>query len=94
MNRYALYGIIIGCVFMLYIIFVVIIEPQEHCDIIIVGTGLAGLSSAYEAYRLSKGYLRIVMIEKDSSYGGNSKRATSGINLLNTPIQKINNEMK
>ena len=91
MNRYALYGIIIGCVFMLYIIFVVIIEPQEHCDIIIVGTGLAGLSSAYEAYRLSKGYLRIVMIEKDSSYGGNSKRATSGINLLNTPIQKINN---
>ena len=60
-------------------------------DIIIVGSGLAGLSAAYEANNISNGKLKICVIEQESKYGGNSMKATSGINILNSPIQKKEN---
>ena len=60
-------------------------------DIIIVGSGLAGLSVAYEANNISNGKLKICVIEQESKYGGNSMKATSGINMLNSPIQKKEN---
>lgn len=74
--------------FHLYQIFT--LNSTNKYDIIIVGSGLAGLTAAYQSYKLSPD-LKILILEKESIMGGNSMRATSGINLLNTPIQKLNN---
>lgn len=60
-------------------------------DIIIVGTGLAGLTAAHEAYKITEGQLKILLLESQSTFGGNSKKATSGINLIKTQTQAKNN---
>jgi flavocytochrome c len=57
-------------------------------DLIIVGAGLAGLTSAFEANKLSEGQKKILVLEKMPKFGGNSAKATSGINMLNTPLQE------
>uniref|UniRef100_A0A0G4FF44 Cytochrome b5 heme-binding domain-containing protein n=1 Tax=Chromera velia CCMP2878 TaxID=1169474 RepID=A0A0G4FF44_9ALVE len=56
-------------------------------QVIVVGGGLAGLSAAHSV--LEKGG-RVVVIDKSSFMGGNSTKATSGINgaLTQTQIQK------
>ena len=59
-------------------------------DIIVVGSGLAGLTAAYEANFISSGEQKILILEKEQGYGGNSMKATSGINILNSPIQAKN----
>lgn len=56
----------------------------QFYDIIIVGSGLAGLTAALEVYDDN---LSILLIEKESYLGGNSMKATSGINLLFTHAQ-------
>ena len=74
------------------IIIIINAENQnEIYDLVIIGSGLAGLTAAYEAYLKSNNTLKIALLEQLSSLGGNSKRATSGINLLETVPQKINN---
>ncbi|KAL1739088.1 FAD binding domain-containing protein [Schizophyllum fasciatum] len=55
---------------------------------IIVGGGLAGLSAAHTA--LENG-ASVVLIDKKPSLGGNSVKASSGINGAGTPAQKANN---
>ena len=57
-------------------------------DLIIVGSGLAGLTSAFEANKLFNGQKKILILEKMPKFGGNSAKATSGINMLNTPLQE------
>jgi len=56
-------------------------------DLIIVGSGLAGLTSAFEANKLFNGQKKILVLEKMPKFGGNSAKATSGINMLDTPLQ-------
>ncbi|KAF0700379.1 Aste57867_9084 [Aphanomyces stellatus] len=48
-------------------------------NIVIVGTGLAGMAAALEAHSLHP-TLRIVLLEKEAKTGGNSAKASSGIN--------------
>ena len=67
------------------------IELLENYDIIIVGAGLAGVSATYESYLNSNGKLKILLLEKEKNFGGNSIKATSGINILNSPLQKRQN---
>jgi len=57
-------------------------------DLIIVGSGLAGLTAAFESDKLFKGEKKILILEKMPKFGGNSAKATSGINMLNTPLQE------
>lgn len=57
-------------------------------DLVIIGAGLAGLVAAFEANQTFGGTKSILILEKMSSIGGNSKKATSGINMLSTPIQE------
>ena len=64
---------------------------DEKFDLVIIGGGLAGLTAAYESYVKSNNTLNIAVIEQLSNIGGNSNRATSGINLLETEPQKRNN---
>lgn len=61
---------------------------ENQYDLIIIGTGIAGLSAAYESYNISNGTIKILLVEKEPSFGGNSMKATSGINILNTPVQQ------
>ena len=64
---------------------------DEKFDLVVIGGGLAGLTAAYESYAKSNNTLNIAVIEQLSDIGGNSNRATSGINLLETEPQKRNN---
>lgn len=52
---------------------------QRKADIAIIGGGLAGLTASIEASALNPS-LKIVLIEKESKLGGNSAKASSGIN--------------
>ena len=63
-------------------------DSYEEYDLVIIGGGLAGLTAAYESYLKTNNTLKILLIEQMSSLGGNSKRATSGINFLETDPQK------
>ncbi|KAG5466699.1 hypothetical protein LSCM1_00870 [Leishmania martiniquensis] len=54
--------------------------------VIIVGGGLAGQSAAIEAARA--GAKEVVLLEKEARLGGNSAKATSGINGWGTAVQK------
>lgn len=83
-------AIIIQCI-IIFSIYYLLYQQSESFDIVIIGGGLAGLTSALESYRLSKGNMRILLIEKEPKIGGNSQKATSGINLLQTPITALNN---
>jgi flavocytochrome c len=67
--------------------------------IVVVGSGLAGLSATVEAideaHNLLQGKagknIRIVVMEKETNVGGNSAKATSGINGTPTRAQKNQN---
>ncbi len=48
-------------------------------NIIVIGSGLAGLSAAIEAYKCGH---NVTIIEKESNIGGNSIKASSGINSI------------
>eukprot|EP01083_Nonionella_stella_P143926 448294_1 len=72
-------------------------DSPPYCDdgypIIIVGSGLAGHAAASEALSLLKSQNKlkshpIVIFEKEPKPGGNSYKATSGINGANTEFQK------
>ena len=54
-------------------------------QIIVVGGGLAGLSAAHTA--LERG-ARVLVIDKNPFFGGNSTKATSGINGAGTRTQR------
>jgi len=54
-------------------------------DMLVIGTGFAGLSSAIEA---SESNINIMIIEKMKSYGGNSIISDGGIAAPNTDLQK------
>ena len=64
---------------------------DEKYDLVIIGGGLAWLTAAYESYLKSNDTLNIALIEQLSNIGGNSNRATSGINLLETEPQRRRN---
>ncbi len=53
-------------------------------EVLIIGSGLAGLSAAIQAAR---GGAQVTVLEKEAQIGGNSMRASSGINSVNTPAQ-------
>ena len=57
------------------------------CRVIVVGGGLAGLSAAIEAASCGA---QVILIEKTSKVGGNSAKATSGINGWGTRPQALN----
>ena len=65
-------------------------KSNKNYDLVIVGTGLSGLTSAYQAYLLSKN-IDILILETESIYGGESIKDIDGINFFNTPIQKKEN---
>lgn len=53
------------------------LSQHKPARVIVVGGGLAGFSAAIEA---AKSGARVILLEKESRVGGNSAKATSGIN--------------
>jgi len=62
--------------------------PNGPQTVVIVGGGLAGLSSAIEAARRGS---KVVLLDSEKRIGGNSAKATSGINGAPTERQKQKN---
>ncbi|WCG35114.1 flavocytochrome c [Companilactobacillus farciminis] len=59
-------------------------ELKDNYDVVIVGSGGAGLTSAIQAYELG---LSPVILEKMDKIGGNTNRASSGMNAAETFVQ-------
>eukprot|EP00923_Selenidium_pygospionis_P052175 GHVN01090279.1.p1 GENE.GHVN01090279.1~~GHVN01090279.1.p1 ORF type:complete len:873 (-),score=165.53 GHVN01090279.1:703-3321(-) len=57
---------------------------KGRLTVIVVGGGLAGVCAAIEAHRQG---CDVVLVEKEASLGGNSNKATSGINGVGTRFQ-------
>jgi len=62
-------------------------ELKDSYDLIIIGSGGAGLTSAIQAHELG---LSPVILEKMPSIGGNTTRASSGMNASETSVQLDN----
>ncbi|MBV0930875.1 flavocytochrome c [Lentilactobacillus sp. IMAU92037] len=60
-------------------------QLKSAYDIIIIGSGSAGLTAAFEAHKLGK---NPVVLEKMPTLGGDTKRASSGMNAAETFVQK------
>jgi fumarate reductase flavoprotein subunit len=64
-----------------------IVEPTQSVDVVVIGAGASGISAALEAYGLGAD---VVLLEKMPYVGGNTLRATAGINSVGTPQQVEN----
>ncbi|ELT99303.1 hypothetical protein CAPTEDRAFT_179286 [Capitella teleta] len=60
-------------------------STEEARNVVVVGGGLAGMSAAIEAARHGA---HVTIIDKEKNIGGNSAKATSGMNGANTRAQK------
>ena len=60
------------------------LQRHESATVIVVGSGLAGMSAAIEA---ADARARVILLEKEPKTGGNSAKATSGINGWGTDTQ-------
>lgn len=59
-----------------------------ECDVVIVGAGGAGMSAALQA--VDSGVEHVIVVEKAGSTGGNTSRATGGMNAGKTAYQDKN----
>lgn len=59
--------------------------PDCSCDVVVVGAGGAGLSSAIEVASHGK---KVIVLEKQGIIGGNTNFATGGLNAAGTQEQK------
>lgn len=58
---------------------------EENFDVVVIGSGGAGLSAAIEAKEVGA---NVIVIEKNAIVGGNTIRATGGMNAAGTPFQE------
>ena len=61
-------------------------SKSETADIVVIGAGGAGLSAAVQAKQ--EGVNKVVLLEKMPMVGGNTNRATGGLNAAETDQQK------
>ncbi len=61
-------------------------SKSETADIVVIGAGGAGLSAAVQAKQ--EGVNKVVLLEKMPIVGGNTNRATGGLNAAETDQQK------
>lgn len=61
---------------------------DAECDVVIVGAGGAGMTAALQA--VDSGVNSVIIVEKGGSTGGNTSRATGGMNAAKTVYQDEN----
>ena len=59
-------------------------QLKDSYDAIIVGAGGTGLTAALQAHELG---LNVVVLEKNENLGGNTSRASSGMNASESLVQ-------
>jgi fumarate reductase flavoprotein subunit len=59
-------------------------EPSETVDLVVIGAGASGMSAALEAEATA---VRVILLEKMPYVGGNTVRATAGMNAVSTDAQ-------
>jgi len=80
MKRKIKYGsLFLGVLLMLFMTYELTKAPTETADVVIIGAGASGMSAALEAKE--KG-LQVVLLEKMPYVGGNTVRATAGMNAV------------
>lgn len=62
-------------------------QLEKEYDVVIIGSGSTGLTCAIQAYELG---LKPVILEKMDKIGGNTNRASSGMNAAETEVQLAN----
>ena len=65
-----------------------VVVEDVTCDVVIVGAGGAGMAAALQAADL--GVEKVIIVEKTGSTGGNTSRATGGMNAAKTAAQDDN----
>src|SRR5262245_22688200 len=55
------------------------LEPEERCDLVVVGGGISGLAAAY-FYRRSRPQARILVLDNHDDFGGHAKRNEFTVN--------------
>lgn len=60
------------------------LQRHQEATVVVVGSGLAGMSAAIEA---ADARAKVILLEKEPKTGGNSAKATSGINGWGTDTQ-------
>ena len=66
-------------------------ELKDRYDTVIIGSGGAGLTAAIQAHELG---LSAVVLEKEEGLGGNTNRASSGMNAAETNVQLKHGDRK
>ncbi|MGL5747367.1 MAG: FAD-dependent oxidoreductase, partial [Weissella cibaria] len=61
-----------------------IADLQDSYDFVVIGSGAAGMTAAIQAQELG---LKVAIFEKLEALGGNSNRASSGMNAVETFVQ-------
>ena len=59
-------------------------QAAQHADVVVIGAGGAGMAAAVTAHDLGA---KVIVLEKMPFVGGNTVRATGGINAAETPQQ-------
>lgn len=76
---------IIGIVILFILLGSWLYEPIETADLVVIGAGASGMSAALEAESLG---IDVILLEKMPYVGGNTLRATGGMNAAETIPQK------
>jgi fumarate reductase flavoprotein subunit len=72
-------------VFVIFIGIMMFLERPERTDVVVIGAGASGISAAIEAKQAG---LSVVLLEKMPRIGGNSQRATGGMNAVGSVVQE------
>lgn len=59
-------------------------NKEEHYDVLVIGAGGAGMTAALQASELGAS---VLVIEKEAKVGGNTNRASSGMNAAESDVQ-------
>ena len=65
-----------------------VVVSDAECEVVVIGAGGAGMAAALQA--VDSGADNVILIEKTGATGGNSSRATGGMNAAKTEWQDLN----
>jgi len=77
--KYRYVAVLIGVITLLFATYRWSKEPSESTEVVVIGAGASGMSAALEAHEAG---LEVVLLEKMPYVGGNTVRATAGMNAV------------